>query len=208
VSRLIDISPLISPRTAVWPGDRKFGREVNLAFENGDNIDLSGINTTVHVGAHADAPSHYAPDGAPIDEVPLHPYYGPCRVMEVSVEPGSRILPEDLPRTIDAPRLLLKTGTFPDSDTFNTDFASLSPELVDYLAERGVKLVGIDTPSVDPFDDRELLSHQALYRHAMANLEGLVLAEVKPGPYTLIALPLRIEGADASPVRAALADPS
>ena len=208
MSRLIDISPLISPRTAVWPGDRAFSREVSLAIEKGDNIDLSAVRTTVHIGAHADAPSHYAADGAPIDEVPLHPYYGPCRVMEVSVEPGSRILPEDLPEKIDAPRLLLRTGTFPDPDAFNTDFASLSPELIDYLAECGVKLVGIDTPSVDPFDDRELLAHQALHRQGMANLEGLVLTEVEPGPYTLIALPLRIEGADASPVRAALADPS
>ena len=205
---LIDISPVISSRTAVWPGDRAFSRESNLAIERGDNIDLSAINTSVHVGAHADAPSHYSSGGAPIDKVPLAPYYGPCRVMEISVEPGSRILPEDLPEEIDAPRLLLKTGSFPDPEEFNTDFAGLSPELVDYLAERGVVLVGIDTPSVDPFADDKLLAHQVLLRHAMANLEGLVLADVPPGRYTLIALPLKIEGADASPVRAALADPS
>jgi len=208
MSGLIDISPLISPRTAVWPGDRAFSREISLAIERGDNIDLSAINTTVHVGAHADAPSHYSSEGATIDQVPLAPYYGACQVMEISVEPGGRILPEDLPTKIDAPRLLLKTGSFPDPEEFNADFASLSPELVDYLAEHGVRLVGIDTPSVDPFADQELLAHQALRRHAMANLEGLVLAAVTPGRYTLIALPLRIEGADASPVRAALVDPS
>ena len=206
MSDLIDISPLISPRTAVWPGDQEFARKINLALKQGHNIDLSQITTTVHVGAHADAPSHYARDGAPIDQVPLHPYYGPCRVMEITVQPGSRIHPEDLPEEIDAPRLLLKTGSFPDPEKFNLDFASLSPELVDYLAERGVGLVGIDTPSVDPFGDQELHSHQALRRHGMANLEGLVLSHVRPGLYTLIALPLRIEGADASPVRAALAE--
>jgi arylformamidase len=204
VSALIDISPVISPRIAVWPGDQAFSRAVNLAIARGHNIDLSAITTTVHVGAHADAPSHYAGDGATIDQVPLEAYYGPCRVMEVSVPPGARITPDDLLREPDAPRLLLRTRTFPDPETFNTDFASLSPGLVDFLAARSVVLVGIDTPSVDPFDDRELLAHHALLRHGMANLEGLLLGHVPAGRYTLIALPLRIEGADGAPVRAAL----
>lgn len=202
---LIDISPLISPRTAVWPGDHAFSREINLAIAKGHNIDLSAITTTVHVGAHADAPSHYSGDGASIDDVPLDAYFGSCRVVKVAVPAGARIMPEDLTDEIDTPRVLLKTGTFPDPDHFNTDFASLSPELVDFLADRGVVLIGIDTPSVDPFPDQELRAHHALRRHGMANLEGLVLTRVEPGRYTLIALPLRIEGADASPVRAALA---
>ncbi len=205
MSELIDISPVISPRTAVWPGDRAFSREMALALGNGDNIDLSAIHTTVHVGAHADAPSHYAPGGKPIDQVPLKAYYGSCRVLEVTIPRDHRIMPRHLPDEVDAPRLLLKTGTFPDSERFNTDFASISPELVDFLGERGVVLIGIDTPSVDPFADEELLAHRALLRHSMANLEGLVLTGVIAGRYTLIALPLRIEGADASPVRAALA---
>ena len=108
-------------------------------------------------------------------------------------------------RRLEAPRVLLRTGTFPEPEGWNSDFASLSPELVDALAAAGVVLVGIDTPSVDPFDDAELESHRALRRHGIANLEGLVLGHVPPGRYTLIALPLPLEGADASPVRAALA---
>ncbi|MCA9489701.1 MAG: cyclase family protein [Myxococcales bacterium] len=201
---LIDISPTLSPRTAVWPGDVAFSREVSCAIEDGANIDLSSIRTTVHVGAHADAPSHYVGGGATIEQRPLERYYGPCQVVRVAVGRGERVLPRHLPGPIEAPRVLIHTGTMPDPDRFDTDFASLSPELVDHLADHGVVLVGIDTPSVDLFDDKVLLTHQALARRDMAVLEGLVLEHVRPGAYTLIALPLKLEGADASPVRAVL----
>ena len=105
---------------------------------------------------------------------------------------------------VKAPRVLLKTGTYPDPNHFNEDFAALSPELVDYLASRGVELIGIDTPSVDLFADKALISHNAIARHDIAILEGVVLSHVEPGLFTLIALPLALAGCDASPVRAAL----
>jgi len=205
--RLLDISPLVSPAIGVWPGDVPFRRDVSLELGKGANFALSSVTTTLHVGAHADAPSHYVEDGAPIDARPLELYYGPCQVLRASVPRGARIRPRDLAGEVAAPRVLLATGTFPDPRVFSTDFASLSPELVEHLHARGVVLVGIDTPSVDPFDDKELLAHHALARHDMANLEGLVLDHVAPGLYTLVALPLRIEGADASPLRAALVVP-
>lgn len=206
MARLIDISPLVSPRIAVWPGDVPYARAVSLAIAQGANLDLSAITTTVHVGAHADAPSHYAADGAPSDQRALELYYGPCQVMRVDVPRGARVRPEHLTGPLRAPRLLLRTGTFPDPERWNTDFAALSPELVEHVFAAGGVLIGIDTPSVDLFDDKRLESHQALHRRDMANLEGLVLDHVPEGLYTLIALPLRLEGADASPVRAALVD--
>jgi arylformamidase len=202
--KILDISPALHPGVAVWPGDVSFSREVSLAIASGDNIDLSAIHTTVHLGAHADAPSHYVAGGAAIDEVDLTPYVGPCEVVDVDVSRGQRILPAHLPDGLREPRLLFRTGTFPDPDEFNEDFAAFAPETIDLLAQRGVRLVGIDTPSVDLFDDRDLLSHAALARHGMANLEGLVLDAVTPGTYSLVALPLKIRGADASPVRAIL----
>ena len=204
MDEIIDISPVVSERTAVWPGDVPFRRAVSLSIDRGDNIDLSSIQTTVHVGAHADAPSHFAKGGAAIGDRPLDLYYGPCQVVDAEVGRGERIRPEHLTEEITEPRVLLRTGTFPDPEEFNTDFAALSAELVDFLAARGVRLVGIDTPSMDLFDDRELVAHQAIAGHDMANLECLSLAHVAPGRYTLIALPLRLESADASPVRAAL----
>lgn len=201
---ILDISPAITPALAVWPGDTPFSQRWICRIDEGAGFDLSTITTTVHLGAHADGPSHYGRGAPGIGERALDRYLGPCQVVHVNVEPGARIEPEDLPGPIVAPRVLLGTGTFPDPNAWNTDFASLSPALVDYLADRGVVLVGIDTPSVDPFADRELRAHHVIARRDLAILEGLVLDHVPPGLYTLVALPLKIPGADASPVRAAL----
>jgi arylformamidase len=202
---LIDISPLIDSSIRVWPGDTPYERNVNLDMAEGANLTLSDIRTTVHVGAHADAPSHYVASGEDMASRSLHFYVGPCVVVHVGGVQGRRILPEDLGgRRIDAPRVLLRTGTFPSHHQWNDDFASLSPELVDWLHARGVITIGIDTPSVDPFGDKVLEAHHALARHDMANLEGLVLDGVEEGAYELIALPLRLAGADGSPVRAVL----
>lgn len=202
--KLHDLSPRISPRLAVWPGDVTFRRRVALSMAEGANLDLSSITTTLHLGSHADAPSHYGAAAPGIDAVDLSPYVGPCQVLRVAVGRGERIRPEHLTGPVAAPRVLFHTGTFPDPEAWNTDFASLSPELIDALHAQGVVLVGIDTPSVDPFESKALESHQALLRTGVRNLEGLVLDAVPEGLYTLAALPLRIEGADASPVRAVL----
>lgn len=202
---LIDISPEIDASLQVWPGDTPFVRNVNLDMRSGANITLSDIRTTVHVGAHTDAPNHYVASGPDMAARSLDYYAGRCVVLHVAVGRGRRIVPPDLAgRSITAPRVLFRTGTFPDPRQWNDDFASLSPELVDFLHDRGVILIGIDTPSVDPFESKALEAHQAFGRYDMAILEGIVLADVDEGEYELIALPLRLRGADASPVRAAL----
>jgi arylformamidase len=201
---IYDISPPISARLSVWPGDTAPRREVLADLKRGDPITLSTLHATVHLGAHADAPSHYGRDAPAIHERSLHTYLGPCQVMRPRVGRGAVLQPDDLPGLIRAPRLLLATGTFPDPTHFNEDFAALSPELVDWLNGQGVFLVGIDTPSVDPFASKELPAHLMFLRHDMAILEGLVLADVPEGLYELIALPLRLVGFDASPVRAVL----
>jgi len=203
-ARLIDITPVVSPRIGVWPGDVSYSRKVNLSLAEGANIDLSAIESTVHLGAHTDAPSHYSPTGEGMANRALDYYYGTCQVLAVSVGRGERVRPKHVVEPITAQRVLFATGSFPDPDNWNEDFASLSAELVDWLAEQGVRLVGIDTPSIDLQDDTALESHHRVAAHDMAILEGVTLASVEPGTYTLIALPLKLEGADASPVRAVL----
>ena len=204
MSRLIDISPLLSPRTAVWPGDVPLQQKFALNMSAGDNIDLSSMQTTVHIGAHTDAPRHYQLDGADIASRSLSLYYGPCQVIAVDVGRGERIGPQHITVPPIDERVIFKTGTFPDPDTFSEDFAACSAALIEHLASCGVRLVGIDTPSIDLFADKVLQSHNAVAAADMAILEGVVLDDVTPGLYTLIALPLRLEGADASPVRAVL----
>jgi arylformamidase len=201
---IYDITPLISARLKVWPGDTPPAREVLCDLAKGDNITLSTLHATVHLGAHADAPGHYAAGGAAIHERDLMPYLGPCQVMHVAAPRGSRITLSMLPGPVMSDRLLIATGTYPDPEDFNTDFAALSPDLVDWLGEQGILLLGIDTPSVDLFDSKDLPAHAACARHDVSILEGLALRGVPAGSYELIALPLRLEGFDASPVRAVL----
>jgi arylformamidase len=205
---IYDISPTLSERTAVFPGDEPFSRNVSRDFNSGEsNFLLSSVRTTLHLGAHTDAPNHYDPSGVGIAERPLGYYFGPCQVITVRLQPGRRIRPKDIGETrILASRVLFRTGSYPDPDHWNGDFNSLSVELIDKLASQGVVLVGIDTPSIDPAEDKVLESHQAAARHDLAILEGIVLAHVSDGLYTLAALPLRLEGADSSPVRAVLID--
>lgn len=200
---IYDISPVIDARLKVWPGDTPPQRELLRDIAAGANFTLSTLRATVHLGAHADAPSHYAAGAPSIEARSLDFYLGPCEVVEVAVARGALITPEMLP-PVSAPRVLLKTGTFPDPAVFNEDFAAPSPELVTALHRQGVRLLGVDTPSVDPFSSKELPAHKRLLEHNMANLEGLVLKDVPPGRYELIALPLRLLGFDGSPVRAVL----
>lgn len=205
IPKFFDISPKISESTAVFPGDQPFQRTVSLSFAKGDHLDLSSIRSTVHLGAHADAPSHYHKDGFGIDQRELSRYIGRTQVIRVQLARGQRIHPADIAGTrIRAPRVLFSTGSFPDPDQWTQDFNSLSPELLRFLADEGVRLVGIDTPSVDPADSKALESHQILFTKDIAVLEGLVLKDVPEGDYILTALPLNLVGADASPVRAVL----
>jgi arylformamidase len=202
---LYDISPKLTSRTAVFPGDTPLSQETLLSFKSGHHLMLSALRATVHLGAHADAPSHYSADGADISARDLRRYLGLCQVITVDLKSSGRIFPEDLAgRTIVAPRILFRTNSFPDSEVWQDDFVSLSPQLIGWLAVQGVVTVGIDTPSVDPHDSKALESHQALLMHDVAVLEGLDLSRVPDGEYTLVALPLPLVGFDASPVRAIL----
>lgn len=204
-NEIVDISPLINPNIAVFPGDTPFSQEFLLDMKTGNNLTLSSFRTTAHLGAHTDAPNHYLLEGESIETRSLDYYIGQAQVIEITLQKNTRIQIHHLHnKKISAPRVLFKTNSFPDPDQWNTDFMSLSAELVNYLAREGVRLVGIDTPSIDLADDKALESHQAVAQHDMAILEGIVLAHVAEGIYQLVALPLRILGADASPVRAVL----
>ena len=200
---IYDITPSITSVSRCGPATRRH-RAKCCRLRRGDNITLSTLRATVHLGAHADAPSHYGADAPAIHERSLDYYVGACQVMRVAAARGTRVSAEMLPQPIQAERVLIATGTFPDFEQFNTDFAALGPELVERLHGQGVKLIGIDTPSVDLFDSKDLPSHQMFLRCDMAILEGLALGDVPSGLYELIALPLKLVGFDASPVRAIL----
>ncbi len=201
---IYDLTPLIHSGLGVFPGDRSFSRKTSLSFQQGQNLELSSIETTLHLGAHADSTSHYSATGEGIEKKSLSPYLGLCQVIRVSAAKKTRVTFAQLNTSIQAPRVLIDTQSFPEPDRWNSDFAALDPELIYELGRKNVKLVGLDTPSVDVEDSKELPTHQALLQTNISVLEGLVLKHVPEGLYTLIALPLPIQGADASPVRAVL----
>lgn len=202
---LIDISPRITEMTAVFPGDTPPRREVLQELERGHAVTLSTLHSTVHVGAHADGPNHYGLGGRAIDMQPLELYVGPCQLLRANTPRGDLVKLEHLEgELLQTERLLICTGSFPDPESWNNDFCGLDPALVDTLGERGVRLVGIDTPSVDPADSKDLLAHQLFFANDMAIIEGLALTGVDPGAYELIAPPLRLVGFDGSPLRAIL----
>ncbi len=201
---LWDISPPISPDTPTFPGDTPFGATWTARIGPGCPVNLSAITLSPHVGAHADAPLHYGADAPSIDGVSLEPYLGRCRVVH-AIGCGPLVMPahlaaaaEDLP-----PRVLVRTCAAAPK-RWSAEFAAFAPETIAWLAARGVRLVGIDAQSVDPAESKTLDSHQQLLRYDMRVLENLVLDEVAAGDYELIALPLKLTEADASPVRAIL----
>jgi arylformamidase len=199
-----DITPLVTTNFPLWPGSEPLQRTVVCDIALGDVVTSSNITATVHLGAHADAPSHYAKDGRTIDECPLHYYLGPCQVIHAKVKHGQLIKKETVKQKILAPRVLFATSTFDYTKPFSEDFAAFDPDFFEYMAQNKVITVGIDSPSVDLYKSQTLPCHQLAYKYDIALLENLNLDKVPEGLYELIALPLKINGFDASPVRAIL----
>lgn len=204
---LYDISQPLSPATAVWPGDRPFSQEWTLRRDRGDSVDVAAVTLSVHTGTHVDGPRHTG-DGPVAGELPLAPFYGPARVVDVrALVDGSWLVPAEALDGVDvagAPRILLRTRDAVDAGGFPDRVVALSPALCRRLASEGAVLVGTDAPSVDPVESRELESHRMLAEAGIPNMENLDLCGVEPGQYVLAAFPLRLTEADSAPVRAVL----
>ena len=203
---LYDISRTVSTTTAVWPGDSQFHLEVLSDMTQGQSVNLTTLHLSAHTGTHADAWWHYSTDGARIGAMPLDRYIGPAQVISVARRAGGITLADLNGVGIDgAERVLLHTAISDlNDDQWPDPFPCLTVELVDYLAAHAIRLIGVDLPSVDAVDSRTLPCHNRIRAHGMANLESLQLRGVPDGRYELIALPLRIEVACGSPVRAVL----
>jgi len=200
---IIDISQPLNEAIATWPGDTEFRPFWVSRLDRGDSCNVGSLTFSLHTGTHLDAPLHFIARGTAAAEIDLAACIGPALVIDLSGVQS--ILPEHLAtvETGDVERLLLKTGTA-RPERFDPDFAALTPTAAEYLAGAGIRLVGIDTPSVDRSDSKDLSAHKALAKAGVVILENLRLDAVAEGTYELIALPLKLEGMDASPVRAIL----
>jgi arylformamidase len=204
MTRLWDISPAIGPATPPFPGDQAYEQRWTARIGPGCPVNLTALTLSPHLGAHADAPLHYSDDAPAIGAVSLEPYLGRCRVIH-AIARGPLVKPEHLAHALAnlPPRVLVRTCERAPT-AWSEDFAAYAPETIELLAARGVRLVGIDSQSVDPASSKTLDSHHVLLKHDLRVLENLVLDDVPEGDYELIALPLKLVQACASPVRAIL----
>ncbi|MCM3638617.1 arylformamidase [Sporosarcina luteola] len=200
----IDISQRLHNGIAEWPGDTPFSYKVEFPKADTGSVNIGKITTSTHMGTHIDAPFHYDDNGMKVHELPVDVYIGKARVIDVS---GLESVGRSELEGIDfggVERVLLKTSSRPDPDVFPETYAVLRADIGPLLKERGVRLIGVDTPSVDSEHSKTLDAHHSLYDNGVLILENIVLTEVEPGDYELIALPLPIEGGDGSPVRAVI----
>ena len=201
----IDISPTLAPGMPVWPGDTAYAAEPTWQIGPASPVNVSRPTLSTHTGAHADAPLHYDTDGLAIADCSLSPYLGPCHVVH-AMAPGERVTIGEVADKLPArpERILFRTYERAPTAYWDSAFKALDAALIDELARRGARLVGLDTPSIDPETSKTLDAPMAVRRAGMAILEGLILDRAQDGRYELIALPLKLAGLDASPVRAVL----
>lgn len=205
MARLWDISPPVHPASPVFPGDTPFDLRWTWTLGPGCPVNVATIILSPHTGAHADAPLHYDADGAAIGELALEPFLGRCRVIH-AIDCGPLVQWEHLAHALAElpPRVLVRCYRRAPVGRWDAQLAGYAPQTVERLADLGVQLIGIDTASIDPADSKTLASHQVIRRRGLRVLENLLLDEVPEGDYELIALPLKLVTADASPVRAVL----
>ncbi len=202
--RIWDISRTVDESTAVWPGDTAFSRKWVMRIDGGCSCNVSTVTHTVHCGTHADAPLHFVDGAAGIDAVDLRKYLGPCRVLTAKSADCLRVTDLAGLDLAKEERLLVRGPDALRDDEWRDEFFHCSVDAARHAATHGLRLLGLDTPSMDFMTSRELEAHKALIAGGVAILENLDLSAVPDGRYELIALPLRIRGADASLVRAVL----
>ena len=203
--RIWDISQPLRPALPVWPGDTAFQSAATWTHGDGSPVNVSAFTASTHTGAHADAPLHYDPSGKAIDEVSLDAYLGPCLLIDARAC-GALIEPDFIEARVPegTERVLFRTYAAFPHEAWTPDFTAVHPASITALATLGARLIGLDSPSLDPQESKSMDAHLAVLRTDMRVLEGLVLDEPPPGDYELIALPLALQGLDASPVRAVL----
>jgi len=202
--RIYDVTIPVRAGLAGWPGDTPYRFDLAWSKAAGAPVNVGRVSASIHTGTHVDAPFHFDDAGATADALGLDPFLGPARVVDVRGRPLIRRGDLDGFVLAGTPRLLLRTGGWEDHSRFPESIPVVDADVPDYLRDRGVILLGLDVPSVDHLDSKILPIHHALGSSGIAILEGLDLTAVPPGVYELIALPLKLVGADGAPVRAIL----
>ncbi len=210
--KIFDVSRMLSAELPPWPGDVPFTYQLNGRIAQGSSVNVGSINMSLHNGTHGDATFHFDDHGWTMEQAQLQAYFGPAIVVDLSANYAGGAMPQfqiadfasvaaDLET---APRLLVKTNVWHDQRVFPPRIPVVAPNVPRWLQERGVQLLGLDVPSVDEIEAKQLVNHHALGAASIHIIESLDLSAISAGRYNFVALPLKIEGADGSPVRAIL----
>lgn len=207
-TNIFDVTAPLGPGIAVWPGDPSVEFTPVARVSEGASCNVSWLSCSTHAGTHVDAPWHFVDDGFRVDDIPPERWIGPCWVMDASLSDGHITVVDlesaKIPEGVD--RLVIRTIREPGTQgtPFDPAFIALNSDAARWLLDRGFTLVGIDSPSIEPFDDTRHEVHRELLSAGVLIIEGLELSEIEPGPYLLICLPLRLADADGSPARVLL----
>lgn len=212
MTEIFDISRELTKRLAPWPGDVAFDFKLNGKIAQGSSVNVGMISMSVHNGTHADARFHFENEGWTMEQAQLETYFGSALVVDLSAKFRDGAMPQMSVRDLEpvsgeieqTHRVLLKTNVWSDSHLFPHAIPTIARDVPPWLRARGVKLLGFDVPSVDEITSKDLPNHHALGAAGISIIESLDLSRVVAGIYHLIALPLKIVGADGSPVRAIL----
>ena len=210
--KIYDISRTLSDDLPPWPGDKAFRYQLNGRIAEGSSVNVGSIEMSLHNGTHGDASYHFDDNGWTMEQAKLATYFGPALVVDLTAKYSGVTMPQiaiaDLQHVgdalRDAPRLLLKTGVWKDAKLFPARIPVVAPDVPAWLEGRGVKLLGLDVPSVDEIEAKKLVNHHALGAAGISIIESLELSAIEAGRYNFVALPLKILGGDGSPVRAIL----
>jgi arylformamidase len=202
--KVFDISRRLIKGMPVWPGDTPFHYEVSWSKEESGSVNVGSLTMSTHTGTHLDAPYHFDDNGKRIIELDLDLYIGPVRVIDMTRKASIGV--KDLVDiNLDGfERVLFRTLAWRKPDEFPETIPYIEENLGPFLASKGIRLLGVDVPSVDPIDSKTLDAHHSLNENGIHILESVLLDEIEPGDYELIALPLPLADADGSPVRAVL----
>jgi arylformamidase len=203
-TKWIDISQPLNNELAHWPGDTPFTYEVSYSKEQTGSVNIGKMSMSLHSGTHVDAPFHFMNDGSKVLELDINVYIGPCRLIDVS---SYKKIDQEVLTQYDldgVSRLLLRTSIPNNPRLFPEQIPYITKEGASFLKEKGIKLIGVDVPSIDPLDSKDMEGHHALYQNGIHILENVMLDHVESGDYELIALPLPLQEGDGSPVRAVI----
>ena len=209
MTRVHDITLAIEPGLPTWPTSEGFRTRWAKRIDKGDSANVTVLEADVHTGTHVESALHFMADGAALDATPIERFVGPAVVVEVDNDAVTAGALDGVALPGGTTRLLIKTRNSArwaaGWGAFDPEYVALTPDAAEWVVARGIELVGLDHLSIQQYtDDGE--THRILMRGNVTILEGLNLAGVDPGTYTLVCAPIRLVGTEAPPARALLID--